>query len=224
MFRKRKKVVNVQPAKNRKELEAMYGRVWSVQEVAREFVITSIIGHTVVVRAKLTMWWGRWSTKRDRLACTSDSSSRSAVNRKVQTAVGNNQPQFFRGAAMQAKFNEITFTDADVVNPDDFIPAGAYNPHGVRPWLLHDHGFTVAIIFASCLQDALDIAVDEGKLDAFQVSEDELADYGANEDGVSRLGNAGEPFDIEALDAVELPNPPYSFVALFNAMQGKKTT
>jgi hypothetical protein len=33
------------------------------------------------------------------------------------------------------------------------------------------------------------------------------------------LGNASEPFDIENIDVIELPNPKFSFVALFNAMQ-----
>jgi len=124
---------------------------------------------------------------------------------------------------MQAKFNEITFSDNDVVNPSDYIPAGEYNPHKVRPWLLHDHGFVVAVVFADCLQDALDAAVDAGRLDQFKITEDDLADYGENEDGISRLGNAGEPFDIEALGVEELPNPPFSFAALYNAMQGQKT-
>lgn len=124
---------------------------------------------------------------------------------------------------IQAKFKEITFSDNDVVNPDDFIAKGQYNPHRVRPWLLHDHGFPVAVVFADCLQDALDAAVDGGKLDAFQVNDDDLADYGPDEDGISRLGNAGEAFDIEALGVEELPIPPFSFVALFNALQGQKT-
>jgi hypothetical protein len=125
---------------------------------------------------------------------------------------------------MQAKFSEITFSDADVVNPDAYIPEGEYNPNNVRPYLLHDHGFVVAVVFASCLQDAFDTAADEGKLDAFQVSKDDLGDYGLEEEGISRLGNASEPFDIEALDAVELPTPPFSFVALFTAMKDQKVT
>lgn len=122
---------------------------------------------------------------------------------------------------MQAKVNEITFTDADVVNWNNFIPAGEYNPHNVRPWLLHDHGFPVAVVFASSLQDAIDEAVDENKMDRYLVAEKDLADYGPEEEGITRLGNAGEPFDIESLEAVELPNPPFSFVALFNAAENK---
>jgi hypothetical protein len=125
---------------------------------------------------------------------------------------------------MQAEYQQIKFTDADVVNKDDFIAKGDYNPHNVRPFLLHDHGFVLAVVFADCLQDALDIAVDAGKLDGFQVAEKDLADYGPDEEGITRLGNAGEAFDIQALDALELPNPPFSFVALFNAMEGQKTS
>jgi hypothetical protein len=127
------------------------------------------------------------------------------------------------GQSIQATYKEITFSEADVVNPDDFIPSGSSNPHRVRPFLIHDHGFTLAVVFACCLQDALDIAVDEGKLDGFQVSEAELSDYGPEEEGIARLGNAGEPFDIEALDALELPNPRFSFVAMFNAHKQEST-
>jgi hypothetical protein len=118
---------------------------------------------------------------------------------------------------MHAEYNQVRFTDDDVVNPDDYIPKGEYNPHNVRPWLLHDHGFTLAIVFADNLDDAFDMAADAGKLDAFQVSDNELVDYGDEEEGISRLGNAGEPFDIEGIDVIELPNPPFSFVALLNA-------
>jgi hypothetical protein len=122
---------------------------------------------------------------------------------------------------MKASYKEISFSDEDVANPDDFIPAGGYNPYKVRPFLLHDHGFVVAVVFASNLQEALDIAVDENKLDGFAVSEKELTDYGPEEEGITRLGNAGEPFDIESLEVIELPNPKWSFVALFNNVENK---
>ena len=115
---------------------------------------------------------------------------------------------------------DIKFSDDDVVNAGDYIPAGEINPHRVRPFLLHDHGFAVAVVFASCLQYALDEAADAGRLDRYAVNEADLGDYGEEEEGIARLGNAGELFDIEGLDAVELPNPPYSFVALFNAEGG----
>jgi len=141
---------------------------------------------------------------------------------------------------MNATYREITFSDADVVNADDFIPKGEFNPHNVRPWLLHDHGFTLAVVFADSLQDAIDEAVDNDKLDRYQldpndehVREDYMHEVESGQgmkvekdgatvwldwnDEVAFLGNASEPFDIEGLDAIELPNPPFSFVALFNA-------
>jgi hypothetical protein len=123
---------------------------------------------------------------------------------------------------MTATFDSITFSDADVVNASDFIPAGDYNPHKVRPFLLHDHGFVLAVVFADCLQDALDEAADADKLDRYMITAEEFDDYvdeKGNEEGVTYLGNAGEPFDIESLGAIELPNPPMSFVALFNARE-----
>lgn len=144
---------------------------------------------------------------------------------------------------MKSSHNQITFTDADVADIGSFIPKGEYNPHNVHPWIIHDAGFTLAVVFASNLQDALDIAVDENKLDQFMIKwpekdtippkYDEIWDYvhevkegeGGKigdkwydfNDSVSFLGNAGEPFDIDNLDYQELANPPYSFCAMFNA-------
>lgn len=115
------------------------------------------------------------------------------------------------------KCGEITFSDADVINYDSFIPEGEFNPHNVRPWLLHDHGFVLAIVFADCEQDAIDEAVDQGKLDRYRISEADLADYKDGE-GISYLGNAGEPFDIDTLGMIAMQNPPASFAAQWNAV------
>ena len=76
---------------------------------------------------------------------------------------------------MEAYFNGIKFTDADVVNYDDWIPTPtskgrSYNPHNVRPFLLHDAGFVLAVVFADCLQDAIDEAVDSGKLNCMMIA------------------------------------------------------
>ena len=124
---------------------------------------------------------------------------------------------------------ELSFSDDDVVNPDDYDSSGY-----CRPWLLHDMGFPVAVVFASNLQDALDIAVDSGKLDRYLIEEggntpgtkgQPASDYPTlgteNEEGITRLGNASEPFDIETLGYVELTNPPFSFSALWSANPAK---
>ena len=115
---------------------------------------------------------------------------------------------------MKAEVFGITFTDKDVVEKNDFIPQGEYNPHNIHPWLLHANGLALCVVFASNLQDALDIAADDGRLDAFQVDESDCDD---DENGYAGLGNDGEPFDIETLGFTELANPKFSFVAMYKA-------
>ncbi len=114
---------------------------------------------------------------------------------------------------------ELSFSDEDVVNSSEIIPQGESNPHSVRPWLFHDHGFALAVVFADCLHDALDIAADANKLDRYAIDKADYEDYGVETDSpsCSFLGNAGEPFDIDALGYVELKTPPFSFVALWQA-------
>jgi hypothetical protein len=147
----------------------------------------------------------------------------------------------------ESKFQEIKFTDVDVVNLDNWIPNGEYNPHKVGPWLIHEAGFVLAVVFASCLQEALDEAVDENKLDKFRIHperDDDRADYMTDDfaeadggldpdcpeyedtnghrfwwkDGraPALLGNASEPFDLDNVSVVALPNPARSFCAQFN--------
>lgn len=117
---------------------------------------------------------------------------------------------------------EFSFSDSDIVDIDNWIPQEESNPHNVRPWLLHDHGLTLAVVFADSLQNAIDEAVDAGKLDRYQVAAADLSDYGETDEEqserLSYLGNASEPFDIENLGYIELPNPPRSFVAQFAAV------
>lgn len=118
-----------------------------------------------------------------------------------------------------AKFQEITFSDSDIVNLDDWIPLGESNPHNVRAFLLHDHGFVLAVCFADCLQDAIDIAADAQKLEQFLIADGDPdyspADFESG--SVSYVGNNSKPADLESLSAVELPNVARSFVAQFIA-------
>ena len=84
-----------------------------------------------------------------------------------------------------------------IVNPEGFIPRGSYNPHNVHAFMLcHEFGL-FAIVYASHLQDALDIAVDEGFLDCMQIEEDDI------DEDTAFLGNASEPFDIQYLSVNE---------------------
>jgi len=114
---------------------------------------------------------------------------------------------------------EFRFTDADVVNDCNFIPLGDYNPHKVVPWLLHDEGFTICVVFADCENDALDEAADEGKLDRYLLDDAAAEEAEKKNIPVSFLGNYGKPYDVENLGIMQLPTPSFSFCSLFNNEQ-----
>lgn len=113
----------------------------------------------------------------------------------------------------------FSFTDEDTVNLDDWIPSGEYNPHRIRPWLIHDHGFTLGVVFAENVERALEILAYSGKIDGHLLDSPTEADweqYEKQERYVS-IGGAGELFDLDSVEVVELPNPRSSFVAQFAA-------
>jgi hypothetical protein len=99
---------------------------------------------------------------------------------------------------------------------EDFVNPEYYDRKG-KAYVFHDAGFVQAIVFSEypsyCEQDALDEAVDSGKLDHFQVKPEDMGDYQTGEDSdgnpeydrIAYLGNAGEPFDIETLDWLIIP-------------------
>jgi hypothetical protein len=102
------------------------------------------------------------------------------------------------------------YRSSDVVNPDDYIPTGEFNPHKVRPWLIHNEFGTVAIVYADYEQCALDEAVDAGKLDSDQVSDEDLATMSEEEkEDLLTAGNAGEYLHQDYLGILELPNQQY---------------
>lgn len=90
-----------------------------------------------------------------------------------------------------------------IVDIDDWIPEGEYNPHSVRPWAIGDQFGTIAVAFADSGAAAIDAAIDAGKLDGRQIHDHECADDCEALHG----GNAGEAFDQSYLWIVELPNP-----------------
>jgi len=124
---------------------------------------------------------------------------------------------------METEVHGVKFSDKDVINGENFDPQGTYNPHGIHPYLFHNEGFVLGVVFASSLQDAFDELADSGKIDHFMVTKEEMKDYpdrdGEPDPCLTFLGNASEPFDIEGIDVIELRNPPFSFVAQFKAYQ-----
>lgn len=115
----------------------------------------------------------------------------------------------------------------DVVNPAEYIPTGEFNPHNMRPWLIGNEYGVLAIVYAHHEQDAMDEMADSGKLDGHRAEESELTqnEYGEDVDDcgtvMSRLGNAGEPFDLTNIWMRELPNKQYAKIKRhFIAMSG----
>lgn len=127
---------------------------------------------------------------------------------------------------IQTKHGEMSYRDSDVVNPDDYTERGGFNPHNVRPWLIHNEFGTLCIVYSSNEQDALDEAVDADKMDSCLVSD---ADYAEAEreghaDEYASLGNAGEPFDLTYIGMIELPNAQYGTPSSENIEDMARTT
>jgi len=121
-------------------------------------------------------------------------------------------------AEFYVKGTRVWFDDSDVVNPWDYYIAS-------KAYLIYNIDSPVAVVFATNEEDAWDIAADEGKLDTWLVTEEELEkiekEFG--EDATQRLGNAGKPYRLsDYLTCFEIPNPPFSFAALVNAANTKQ--
>lgn len=101
-------------------------------------------------------------------------------------------------ASADASADAITI-DADRILANDVVFDGEYNPHNVRLWLISNEVGVVAAVWASCMGDALDIAVDADLMRGFAIEERD-----ADED-TPRLGNAGEPFDLTYCSVRQLP-------------------
>ena len=99
---------------------------------------------------------------------------------------------------------EYELKDEDILLNDVILP-GEYNPHNVRPWLLGAEYRPHCLVWASHEQDAFDAAVDAGKLDGMLIEPEDEAEAEQNE-RLTRLGNAGEPFDLTNawIDEVDL--------------------
>ena len=113
--------------------------------------------------------------------------------------------------------------------------------------IYYNQGYVLCVVFASHEQEAFDIACDEGKLDRFLIDttkadvreeymttnfkkatgglDPEVPEF-VSDDGdewwwkdsePAFLGNASEPFDLSEVGFFEMPNPAYSWVAMFNA-------
>jgi len=83
---------------------------------------------------------------------------------------------------------------------------GEYNPHNVKAWVIgHEFG-AVALVVGEHEQEALDNAMDEGKLECMLMDEDDLNEHAFNswDDSYTYAGNASEAIWSEYLWIREL--------------------
>ena len=94
--------------------------------------------------------------------------------------------------------NGVDVREEDIVNPEDIDTCWSF-------WVLYDQ-FTTVAVWAESLQDALDMAVDDNRLESLSIKEADYDDYKINTDNAtcSFLGNACEPYDISDLCYVEV--------------------
>ena len=110
---------------------------------------------------------------------------------------------------------EVTINDADTVNLSEFTFSGG----DIRTWVALDYGRVLGIVFAGNEQDALDELADSGRLDRYRVTVEDMTEYGKEEEGIARLGNANEPFDLGPMLLEEIKTPKVSFVACIMARE-----
>ncbi len=90
---------------------------------------------------------------------------------------------------------------------NNVIFAGEFNPHNVRLWVVGNESGPLCAVWADCEQDALDEGVDSDLLGGLLIDPADVEKMSDEErEGVSFLGNAGEPADLEHawLGVVEL--------------------
>jgi hypothetical protein len=112
---------------------------------------------------------------------------------------------------------EYRYAAEDFANLDSIDYSMFSDKRMNRAYVIHNAGTVLAIVFseyyAYCEQDALDEAVDRGKLNSLLISDSELPDYQTGTDsegypeydGIAYLGNASEPFDQSTLDLFTVP-------------------
>ena len=85
----------------------------------------------------------------------------------------------------------IVELEAERILCNDIVLPGEHHPHNVRLWVIGNEYGALGAVWADCEQDALDELVDAGLGDGLLVDEKDAEDC-------ARLGNAGEPADLDS--------------------------
>ena len=97
---------------------------------------------------------------------------------------------------MLIKNQEVKINRANIANPGERSMMRDPKAYAIG----HEFGL-ITIVYADCDQDAIDEAVDRGKLDCMKMSDEDYAEYESNgwDDSYICAGNASEPFWSEHL-------------------------
>jgi hypothetical protein len=96
---------------------------------------------------------------------------------------------------------DFTFDEDDVSNPDDFIPAGDFNPHNIRPYILHSAGSVLAVAFSENSEDAMSEAADGGQLEGRKITDDNIDET----TGDVFTGPDGNLYNLQDVDIIGVP-------------------
>jgi len=88
---------------------------------------------------------------------------------------------------------EIELENERILCNDIHLPHDRINYHNVRLWVIGNEFGALCAVWGSNEQDALDEACDAGMLAGLAIDEPK---EGEDEEDVTRLGNASEPFDL----------------------------
>ena len=115
---------------------------------------------------------------------------------------------------------EIELENDRILCNDVHLPHCRINYHNVRLWVIGNEFGALCAVWASCEQDALDEACDAGMLDGLAIEEPKEGD---EDEDVTRLGNASEPFDLTNcwMQMVRLDGPKdWELIARFAEAKG----
>jgi hypothetical protein len=124
-----------------------------------------------------------------------------------------------------------SFTDADVVNWEDYKPNQQRGTEAL-PFLIHDEYGLLAVVFGDDASAALEIAAIYGKMDRHKVSDEEAnAMTEEEQERLTVLSNnlkGSDHYNLENVRTIQLSNPQFSFVALMqyavNGIDGCKVS
>ena len=85
---------------------------------------------------------------------------------------------------------------------NDIIFPWEYNPHKVRPFVISNEYGTLCLVWADCIQNAIDNACDLNMLNSFIVDEKDYTEEEKND--LVHIGNAGELSDLTYMQCNEI--------------------